>query len=158
MSTSAQIETVWQAAIWNHATITAITDKIYKFLVTADSEFEYDKLTYAQKVNFFEVLTGRAQDFNETAETIGQTVRYRYTVEINYYKEVDTTGAAFIAVRDTLETIFSLVLSQLGNTWTNTVDIWRPDQAIATIANTTISNKKVWKGTYRFFAEKQSAV
>lgn len=155
MSTSAQIETAWTAAIWNHATIQTITDKIHKFEVTQDTEFEVSKLYQNQKVNFFEVLTGRAQDYNETAGTIGETVRYRYEVIINYYREIDTSGAAWTAVRDAMETLFNLVRTELGDSWSNTVETWRPDANISSIVSDTVSNKKVWKGTYRFFAQKQ---
>jgi hypothetical protein len=158
MTTSAQIETAWTAAIWSHATITALTDKIYKFQVTEDSEFEVAKLYYNEQVNFFEVLTGRTQRYLQTANQIGRIAEYDFIVEINYYKEIDTTGAAFTAVRDALESIFALAVTELGDTWSNTVDIWRPDPAFPTIVSTSISTKKVWKGTYRFFAEKQSEI
>ena len=155
MSTSAQLETAWDA-VWNHATIQALTDKIHKYQVTTESEIENEALYYGTKVNFFEALTGRAQRFLETGDTVGATVSYVYTVEINYYRELDTTGANHSAIRDAFETIFGLVVSELGYTWGGTVDIWNPEETIPTIVEFLLNNKKCWKGTARYFAEKNT--
>lgn len=155
MSTSAQVETAWLNAIWTDTDITAITDKILQYQVTTESEQEISLLYDSNNIlNFIEVLTGRSQNYLQSANYIGKTIQYNYIVEINYYREIDTDGTAFRAVRDAYETIFSKVVSELGYTWTNTVDLWRPDEAIPTIVETLINNKKSWKGTYRFFAEK----
>lgn len=154
MTLSSVIEAAWDAAIWTHADILAITDRIHKFQVTTDSEYEVSRLYFEEKINFFEVFTGRYQNYLQTSSTVGRTIQYHYIVEVNYYKEVGTDGSHFTDVRDAFETLFGLVVSELGDTWSSTVDIWNPDNAIPTIAETTISNKKCWKGTYRFFAEK----
>lgn len=156
MSTSAEVEAAWQTEIWSHDSLTALTDKFHTFQVTLDSEFELSKLQYRGKVNFFEILTGRSQRWLQTASNLGRIVEYDYAVEINYYKAVDTSGDAHNVVRDAFETIFPLVVSELGDTWSSTVDLWRPDTAIPTIVSAEIREQKVWKGTYRYFAEKQS--
>lgn len=154
MSTSAQLETSWTNAIWNHATIQALTDKVLRYQITTDSEQENSLLYFDTKVNFFEALTGRSQRYLTSSSYIGATIQYLYTVEINYYRELDTDGTNFRAIRDAYETLFALVVSELGNTWTNTVEIWRPQEDIPTIVEVLVNNKKCWKGTYRFFAEK----
>jgi hypothetical protein len=155
MSTSAQVETAWLNAIWTDTDITDITNRIHQYQVTTESEAEIALLYDSNnKLNFLEALTGRAHKYLQSASYIGSTIQYNYVVEVNYYHEIDTTGLAFLAVRNAFETLFSKVVSELGDNWTNTVDLWRPQEEITTIVETLVNNKKCWKGTYRFFAEK----
>lgn len=153
MTTSADIEDAW-ADVWDHADILALTDKIHLYQITLESETEIAKLYSGTEVNFFEVLTARTQQSMQTATTLGETVNYKFLVEINYYRELDTDGTNFRAIRDAYETIFDLVKSELGNDWSNTVDLWHPDEGYPSITETTLNNKKCWKGTHRYFAEK----
>lgn len=156
MSTSAQVEAAWASAIWQNATITAITDKVLTFPYTEESEVEVTNLYSGQEINAFEVLTNRIQRYGETAATIGGILHYQFEVDIRYYRAVEPTGANYTATRDTLETLFALVVSELGSTWGGTVDFWKPDTSLAEITRIKISTEDVWRGRYRFFADKQS--
>jgi hypothetical protein len=156
VSTSAEIESAWTAAIWTHADILSLTDKIHLYEVTTESEKENALLYSGTKVNFFEVLTGRGQNYNESSSRLGQTIQYNYLVEINYYRELDTTGENFRAIRDAFETLLGLVISELGDNWDSTVEFWKPDNAIPRIAEVLINNKKCWKGTTQYTAVKQT--
>lgn len=154
MSILTDIESAWTTDVWNNAYVQALTTKIYQYPVTTDSEFEIAKLYYNQEINFFEVLTGGFIRYLASAGQIGLVYRFNITVEINYYRELDTDGTNFTAVREAFLGIFDLVSFLLGQTWNDNVDLWSPEEAIPTIVEVKINNKKCWKGTTRYFAEK----
>lgn len=152
MTTSESIETQWSNLVWADSDIQAITTKIHTFPVTELSEKEVSSIYYGTQVNFIEALTSRAQKHLSSAATLGGVIQYDFTVLINYYKEFDTSGESFTDVRNAFETIFSTVLSGLGNKWNNTVDYWRPQDGTADISQVAIDDAQVWRGSYRYFA------
>lgn len=156
MSTSAQIEAAWLAAIWNHADILAITNKLIKRPQGSLSEQEYKSLYTAKRLNFIEALTSRTARNNELANILGRATTYEYLVQVSYYKdyEDDTTGAARLEVRDFFETLHGLVVSELGNTWSNTVEVWKPQEGQPEITDLQIDNKRTWRGSFSYTATK----
>ena len=160
MSTSAEVEAAWLENIWQHDTLIAITDKFNFFPIVEDSETDlakaYDTSGSTRKINFFEILTGRGQQYIETQNTIGNTIQYNYTVQVSYFLETEPTGDNFLSVRDTLETILGLVISELGDTWDSTVDYWKPDLNPPQITQIFFDKKPVWKGVQNYFATKRT--
>ena len=154
MTASTTIESAWTSAIWQHTTILAITDKIIKRPYTTLSEKEYQNLYLDKRINFIEALTTRSQRYNETANILGRATQYEFRILINYYKdyESDTSGAAYGAIRDFFETLFSLVVSELGNTWDSTVDFWKPQEQQVEITDLEIDKKRTWKGSFTYIA------
>ncbi len=155
MSTAAQVEAVWKTNIFDSTTIQAITDKAYSYEVTETSESEVARLFEGTEVNFFQYLVGRGQRFGTSAGSAGPIVIYDYAVEISYFREAEPSGANWTAVRDTFDTIFSLVVSSLGNTWSQTVDGFNPQQGTARISTDLIDNRPVWRGVFTYNAFKQ---
>lgn len=154
MSTAAQVTAAWVSNVLNAAAITAITTKAYTYAISEDSEKELALLYSGQKINFIECLVQRSQTFRTSGSSTSQAVRFQYTVDVNYYLSKDTTGAAWGAVRDFFDTLFSTVASSLGTTWGGTVDLYTLPDGPAQIAEVTIGAEKAWRGSYRFQAEK----
>lgn len=154
MTASEDIETQWNNLVWSDSDIQAITTKIHTFPITELSEREISAAYYNNEINFIEALTTRAQKHLSSAATLGGVIQYDFSVVVNYYRQFDTTGANYIAVRDAFETIFSTVLSGLGNKWNNTVDYWRPQEGTADISQVRIDDVQTWRGTYRYLATK----
>lgn len=144
MSTAAQVDTAW-LELWNHETIQAITPQIHQFAITELSEFETSKLYHGQEINFIQAICGRS-----VAKENTQRLSYEYTVEISYFRHKDTEGETWIEVRDFFDTLYSLVVSELGHKWGDTVDFWKPQTGPATITDFLIDEEVAWKGTYQF--------
>lgn len=151
MTLSSVIEDAWDDAVWTNSEILVITDKIFKYEITQDSEKETE-VYFEEEINFFEVLTGRGQKYLETSTTIGRTIQYNYEVQVNYYREADTIGENYLAVRGVFETLIGVVIEELDDTWGSTVDYWRPQEDPIEITQVLIDNKKTWKGVQSYFA------
>lgn len=150
MSTSALVEAAW-STVFANAAMQAISSKAHAFDVTQDSEHEIEKLYDASNsINFFTYLVKRSAEFKVTG-----AILYSFEVEVTYYKEQDTSGAAWTAVRNGLETLFSQVRSEIGTQWDSTVDFWRPQQGAPEISVVTLDDAPCWRGRYVFKGEKQ---
>jgi hypothetical protein len=154
MTASSTIESAWNSAIWQHATVQAITSKIITRPYSTLSEKEFQSLYLDKRINFIEALTTRSQRYNETANVLGRVTQYEFRILINYYKdyESDTSGAAYGAIRNFFETLFDLVVSELGNTWDSTVDFWKPQEDQLEITDLEIDKKRTWKGSFSYTA------
>lgn len=146
MSTSAQVQTAWEDAIWENATILAITDKIYGFDITTISEAETQRLSYQGEINYFQYLIRRSSQYTGTASQ----AEYRFTVDVTYTLVHDVGGENWKAVRDAFETLIGLVRSSLGATWTQTVDFWREQEGPPEIVQIDFDGDPAWRGSYRF--------
>lgn len=147
MTTLAQIRSAWLANIWNHATIQAITTKIYNYDITLDSTFEYSKLRYNQEFNAFVYIVTKYERLG-----FGGTKYDEFEVEVRYYRKADVEGNNFNTVLETFETLFGLVRTQLSHTWGGTVGAYRTQESAPTLSQVTLEGVPVWLGTYKFFA------
>lgn len=154
MTASTAIESAWDSAVWTQVAITGITSNIHKFPVTALSEFEWNRARVGAIINFIDVTTTRAARTKESASLIGRTTEYQFTVTVNYTKEIVGDALSYQAVRDFFETLLTQVVSGLGDRWTDTVDLWRPQTTPPSISETTLDNRKCWRGTYSFIGTK----
>lgn len=145
MSTSAQVQTAWNNAIWTDAAILEITDKVYGFDITTVSEKETGRLNFNSEVNYFQYLIKRSAEIQGT-----QQLLYTFTVDVSYTRFHDVDGDNWIAVRDAFETLIDLVRSDLGVSWTQTVDFWRPQEGPVEISQIDFEGEPAWRGTYRF--------
>lgn len=148
MSTQSQVRSAWNSAIWSNATITAITPNIFNYDVLREyqtSVKEYAALKHVQETNFITYIVSRAQRIR----IMGQ-VEQKFSVEIRVYKEADVEGTNFNAVLDTFETIDSLVVSQLGNTWSSTVDFYSLQESAPEVTKVALDGVPVWLGTYTY--------
>ena len=145
MTTPADIRSAWNTAVWTHASITALTTKIYAYDVTSDSAYNIDKFRFQQAINFFTYVVTYADQ-----NTLVQGTRQRFTVTVSYFREADTTGAAFNAVVDNLYTVQARVRTGLGKTWSSTVDYYQPQETPIAPTLQQIDGKDVWRGTVSF--------
>lgn len=158
MTLSSTIEDAWKDAIWTDTTITDYTDKIHKFRTTQDSEFEAARYYYKSEINFIEAITTRAVALEQTAKVLGGVASYEFNIEINYYKQIDPDGTTYNDVRDFFETLLSLMITNLGHTWTNTVDFWRPQTQKLDIIESLIDSRRCWRGVYNFTGTKTDSL
>jgi hypothetical protein len=142
------IRAAWESAIWQHATVKQITDKILKYEHTEESASEQDKLFFNQRLNFIEVVTSRAV----VAAQIGtRAYRCTYPVEVRYTLEKDLDGDNFAAVGDTINTLIGLVESQLGFSWSGTVDNYTHQEEPFAITQEVVAGVPAWRCVYRFY-------
>lgn len=150
MSTAAQVRAAWETAILEHATIQAITPRYFLFEVTQNSEAETDRLFFGKELNYIQCIVTRSNEFQALGE-----LQYTYTVDITYTRRFDVDGDNYLAVVDFFDTLFSLVRTELGDSWDSTVDYWRPQEGPAEITQIEFENEPAWRGAYRFTAFKK---
>lgn len=158
MSVPSDIRKAWSDQIWINGKVTNITQQIFDFDVTNDSQFEISKFypDGSDEVNFFTYLVLRAPE--PGSDSIGVDKRkYLHRVDVNYYLEADTRGLNFNKVIDRLITIESLVDSELGTRWDNTVDFFNLE-TVNPPTEVIIENKAVWRGQNIYLAEDCSLI
>lgn len=157
MTSSSTIEAAWETGVWSNSAITSVTSKIYKFPVTSVSEFELERVRTGGIINVIEATTARTTRTRETATTTGRTSQYEFQVTIHYTKEISPDGTTYQAVRDFYETLHTQVVSGLSDSWSNTVDLWRPQTNPPSISELTLDSVKCWRGTYQYVGTKLQA-
>lgn len=155
MSTAAQIRTAWANNVWNNASITAITTKIYDREMPKDitgaqtTNSQKERLLYSYKYNFIEYVITKHDD----GGAIGQR-KYSYDVNVLVNRQTDNDGTEHNACIDTLNTIFNVVNTNLGTTWQGTVDRWLPLSGQPQINFYSIENVRIIRARRVFRAEK----
>lgn len=145
MTTCATIQAAWAATVWDEPTITDYTESIYAYEQTLGSEFEIAKLYYGESINFITYRVNVAQAFGTCGE-----VSYTYSVDVAYTRAQDTTGDAHAAIRDFFEDLFSIVVANLGDSWSSTVDYWIPPDVEPEIGEAVIDSQACWTSTARY--------
>jgi hypothetical protein len=153
--TSADIRTVWDESVLQHATVQGYTDKTYTYDVSQDSQFDLARL-YSDadgegpRLNFFLCLVQRKAEPLE----IGGGTRYTFEVRLEYYlQQTDEAESTFNTLVDRLEAVDDLVQAALGKTWSATVDYWRGGEPLK-VATVTIDERACWKGGFTYTAFK----
>lgn len=149
MTTAAQIRSAWSTKIWTHATVTAITTKIYDFDLKIESTKEAGRLRFNQEINFFTYLVTS----KERLRLMGQREQ-EFAVEVSYYKRADVDGSNFNDIMNVLETITGLVRTELTSSWNSTVDYYRHQGEQPTIEQITIDGVAVWLGRFVYLGYK----
>lgn len=149
MSTPAQIRAAWKTSVWDNQTAKNITEKIYDYDVTQDSQTEIERFFFRDPedittdlINFFTYLTRR------NVETIGlcSQVRYNHIVEVHYYLEAKPDGSSYNQLIDAMVSIEDLVESQLDKTWSDTVDFYELDAVEKPEVIELANRPSVWHG------------
>jgi len=157
---SATIRTAWNTGVFQHATITAITTKIYQYDVTAAvrSKPEAELFYYNQKVNFFKQTVVRQARNNSLRGNNSLATRYEYDIEVSYYLERDfaATAANYNLAIDRIETMDDLVRTQLGKTWSSTVSHWEVS-GILSPQLIQLDGRDVWQAGYSYTATEMIA-
>lgn len=152
MTASTAIESAWESAVWQDVSIVGVTTNIYTYPITKKSETEAARYYYNQRINFIEAITTRDELYQETARILGRAITYRFTVTVNYYREIEPDGSSHGIVRDFFETLADTVRDELTRTWSSTVDFYRPQEGPPDITEVTLDTRKCWRGTYKFTA------
>lgn len=141
MVTSADIEAQWAQNIWNTDTILSYSPLFYPYDVSAESEFDVEKLMDEGIVNFFITKTQRRME-----PILAQQTRYTIQVQVEYYlQQTDIAENTYRTVRDRLEALDDLVLANLGKTWGGTVDYYSGGQPLP-LKTVPISGRQCWFG------------
>lgn len=145
MTTSAAVRSAWNSSVWQHATVQALTPKIYDYDVTLESTKELSKMLHNQVVNCFTYLVTRAQRLRVMGQ-VEQTLK----VEITYFREYDTAGTAWKACVDAFETIDARVVAGLSGTWGGVVDYYQLQSDAPNISLQQIGGRSVWVAKYTY--------
>jgi hypothetical protein len=149
MTTSAQVRTAWQTHVWDSATVSALTDKVYLYDVSQDSQFDAAKLYYDAAVNFFLCLVQRRQELGMSGQ-VDQTFEVRVTYHL---QQTDQPESTYNALLDRLEAVDDLVRTALGGRWQGTVDYWQggtPDR----VTRVEVDGRQCWRGGYTYLGFK----
>lgn len=158
MSTAAQVEAAWKTNVFDSATIQSITSNAFPYELSDESEFEAAKRFEDTEINFFQYLVARGQEHAASVALAGNSVLYRYRVQITYIREADTSGENWTAVRDAFDTLWGVYATGLGSTWASTVDGAAPQSGQPQIERATLDNRPIWRGTYEFTGFKYSTI
>ena len=149
--TIAAVEAAWDAAIWQHASVVAITERILKYEHTAESETEFNELCHDGEINFFECVTTDDLAFDSIGA--GKLSNTTYTVEVRYTLQEVPGANSWTDVRDTIGIVKRLVKTELGDNWSGVVDFYRPILETLVISRDAINDTPVWRAVVRFQAQ-----
>ena len=142
---SSDVRTAWQSAVFEHATVAAVTDKVYAYDVSVESDLDAARLRYEGTINFFLYKVTRLHE-----PLAFGTTRYTFTVQVEYYlQQTDASASTFNTLVDRLEVVDDLVRSELGGTWGNTVDYYQGGRP-SPVTSVRIDNLACWRGAYTY--------
>ena len=145
MTAGIEVRNAWESRVWSDPAVLILTDRIFMFDVTEDSQFDALKLIHEQRINFF-----TCQVLRSSVPLIGGSVRYSFRVQVRYFlQQTDEAESTYNAVADRLELVDQLVLTTLGKTWGGTVDYY--DGAVPQdVVKVTVDDKECWRGGYTY--------
>jgi hypothetical protein len=144
------IRTAWEDNIFEHATVQAWTPNYFMYDVTKEFEKEVSLFNHEGEINFFVCLVNRFREEGKSGRA-----SFTYPVIVKYHLEVDPDGLNYNYVLDRLETLDSLVISQLTRTWDGTIDFYRSQSEPISITSETVDGRTYWiaQVTYTGFKE-----
>lgn len=155
MTTINQIREAWDDAIFDHATVRGYTTAINHFDVpNLESAASSGLFYYDAEINFFSFVVTRTRRDGLTGRVI-----YEFSCRLRYYRENEPSGDNFKSISDRLETVDSLVRSELGNSWSSTVDYYEPGAGgIRAPELIFLENKPVWVGEVSYTGFKSVSI
>lgn len=157
MSTSSVVRAAWKTAIFDSATIQAITDKCHDYDILANiaSMPEDSRMYYGGKINFFTYLTTRKAENGSLRGTNTIASRFSFRVKTSYYieKDISESDQNYNSAIDNLELLDNLVRSALGKTWSSTVDYWEIEE-LKEPSLLQLDDREVWQIGYNYLGFK----
>ena len=156
MTSSSEIRSAWTTAIAQHATAQAMTTRWYDYDVDAaiESTAEDVRLLHLQRVNFATYLATRINDSQNVRGGAGIS-GHSFSVILSRFLERDVTlsGDGQNVAIDDMDALDDLIVSQLGKTWSGTVDYWRLDSGFQKPEIINLNDRAVWRvrAEYRAF-------
>ena len=145
LTTSETVREAWRTAIWTHADILALTDKVIEHDISEESHHELASLRFEQKINFFAFRVRRAVE-----SLMGERNRLLFLIDISYTRWADPDGANYNAVLDGIETVQGLVISELGSNWGGVVGGSEPQSGPPSIVVSTIGEDRVFRADFNY--------
>lgn len=149
MTTLLQVRNAWQTKVWNQSSVQDITDKIYLYDPTVESESDFANLVCDQKVNYFTCIILREQ-----APLIMGQVKQSFQVTVTHYlQQADQEESNFNTLLDHLATVDDLVGSSLTGTWNSTID-YSSGSSLSKPELVKVSGVVCWKAAYTYLGTK----
>lgn len=142
---SESVRAAWRTAIWEHADILALTDKIIEHDISEESHHELASLRFEQKINFFAFRVRRSVE-----NLMGEKNRLLFLVDISYTRWADPDGANYNEVLNGIETVQDLVISELGSNWGGVVGGSEPQTGPPSIVVSTIGEDRVFRADFNY--------
>lgn len=154
MTTSLEVFTKFKDKVFNNAALRAITEVVIPYEVSPESESELSEIYHRNEINFFECVVTRG----EARPLIGGADRplYTFNVDVRYTLQKDTTGDAFLDVRNAIETVADYVASQLAYDFGGLVDMAEAQEEPATVTLEEVAGLPCFRSAIRFQGRKQS--
>jgi hypothetical protein len=153
----AAIRAILKSAIFDSATIAAITSKAYSFDILANigSVSEDALLYHEQQINFFTYLVTRKSETGSIRGNNTAASRFSYEVQIAYHlkKDVGEADFNFNTLIDRLETLDDMILSVLGKTWSSNFDYYELTEFSAPTLKT-LEEREFWSASYTYIGYK----
>lgn len=154
MNTSEDVRNAWQDKVWEHKDVKAMTSRVFLYDVSIDSAFDVGNLYHGTPgryptINFFLCLVRRQHE-----PLIMGNTRYTFQVQVQYYlQQEESSSNTYNTLVDRLETVDSLVRTELTGNWDDTVDFYNGGvpQDISVV---TIDDKACWRGGFTYLGTK----
>jgi len=154
MSTSEVVRSAWKDKVWEHKSVQAMTSRVFLYDVSIDSTFDVGNLYHATPgkyptINFFLCLVRRQHE-----PLIMGNTRYTFQVQVLYYlQQEESSSNTYNTLADRLETVDSLVRTELTGNWDDTIDFYNGGvpQDISVV---TIDDKACWRGGFTYTGTK----
>lgn len=154
MNTSEDVRNAWKDKVWEHKSIQAMTSRVFLYDVSVDSTFDVGNLYHGTPgkyptINFFLCLVRRQHE-----PLIMGNTRYTFQVQVQYYlQQEESSSNTYNTLVDRLETVDSLVRTELTGNWDDTVDFYNGGvpQDISVV---TIDDKACWRGGFTYLGTK----
>ena len=154
MNTSEDVRNAWQEKVWEHKDVKAMTSRVFLYDVSIDSAFDVANLYHATpgrypSINFFLCLVRRQHE-----PLIMGNTRYTFQVQVQYYlQQEESSSNTYNTLVDRLETVDSLVRTELTGNWDDAVDFYNGGvpQDISVV---TIDDKACWRGGFTYIGTK----
>ena len=148
MTSSAQVVQLFETQVFNHSSIVAVSPNVLTYDIVRDSEPELDRLYHQQEISFWVLLVGRGEVINTTGPR-----ELIFDIAIQLFREKDTSGDNWKAVRDGIDALTDRVAATLYNDSGGLFDYLEVQSGPPTIQQQNEFETQVWRGlfTYRAF-------
>lgn len=149
MSTCELVREAWNSNVWRNDIIQALTSKIVDHELRFDSSNQSAAIRHGLEVNYFQYLVTWTQQIL----VMGQ-IRRNFEVLVRRVIKAEVNGDSYKRAITDLETVAGLVVSELGGSWSGTVDFYNQQNIPAQVRADTINGEPVWVAEMRFSAFK----
>lgn len=148
----ASVRNAWVSKVANSETLLAYTDKIFTYPILLNSGKEAQKTYFNTQIKFVTFLVNVSSKFG-----LNNRIDLTYPVEVSTYIENEPSGNNYNLGLDIMETIETLIQTELGARWNNSVDYYLPEDNANLVQQILIDEKPVWQFTKTYTGYKISS-